>query len=395
MNRRYLQAISHLFGRTADGRSSEIIRHLNPLARTGPRIFVQVLLGMVILFSIAGFLTRSYRAERRNRALYHFQVGRTLAEQGQEPEAIEHYRAALSLARGNSEYQLALALALLGQGRLGEAEKYLNELLHNDPTNGIANSTMARIASQREDFNNAEMYYHRAIYGFWPTPSEHDRLQVRLELVDLLARAGAKQRLLAELILLQNELPEDTGIKKRVARLFLSADGPSRAAGIFRELLRENRQDAEAYVGLGEAEFVQRNYSSAQTALRNATRLNPNDPVASRMFGLANEILALDPTVRGLSVRERHRRSRELVRLALGKIEPCISVGQHLPSPTVQQAVETARDLLSRNTRPRRIEEATEANLSLAEQLWQARQDLCPSNADQDVAALVLAKLAQ
>src|SRR3989338_2827976 len=227
MNRRYLQAILHLFGRTANGHSSQIIRHLNPLARPGQRIFVQVLLGMVILFSIAGFLTRSYRAEKRNRALYHFQVGRTLAEQGQEPEAIEHYRAAPSPARGNSEDQLALALALLGEGRLGEAEKYLNELLHNDPTNGIANSTMARIASQREDFRNAEMYYHRAIYGFWPTPSEHDRLQARLELVDLLARAGAKQRLLAELILLQNELPEDTGIKKRVARLFLSADGPS------------------------------------------------------------------------------------------------------------------------------------------------------------------------
>lgn len=377
---------------------------MDPSAKTVPVLYIRVLLGLVLLFGIAGFLTSSYREDRETLASLHFDTARTLAQEGRATEAIAEYRAALSLSRGDFEYQLELALALMNEGNLNEAQRHLQELLVTDPTNAIPNWAMARIADRRDDVSTAETYFHRALYGFWPPeprPGSRPtapvtRIEAHFELVDMLARNDAKPRLLAELLLLANEIPEDAETRKRVARLFLRADSPSNSGVIFENLVRQDRQDWAAYSGLGDAEFAQANYLAARNAYRTANRLNPEDADTQARLAFSDQILDFDPTLRGLSSTERHRRSQELVRVALAKVEPCRPAELPLLGPDpVQEAMDSAREMLSQTRRPRNIADALETNLSLALQFWQARLELCPPAGDLDAADRILAKLAQ
>jgi len=377
---------------------------MNPSAKIVPVLYIRVVLGLVVLFGLAGFLTSSYREDRETLASLHFDTGKTLAREGREAAAIEEYRAALSLSRGDFEYQLELALALMNEGNLNEAERHLQELLVTDPTDAIPNWAMARIADRRDDVPTAETYYHRALYGFWPpepppgsqADAPGNRLEAHFELVDMLARSDAKPRLLAELLLLANELSEDAETRKRVARLFLRADSPSNAGAIYADLVAQDEKDWGAYSGLGDAEFAQENYVAARNAYRTANRLNPEDAVTQARLDFSNQILEFDPTLRGLSSTERHRRSVELVRAVLAKVELCRPAGMSLLVPDPRQPImDAAREMLAETRRPRNIADALEANLSLALQLWQARLELCPPGGNLDATDRVLTKLAQ
>jgi tetratricopeptide (TPR) repeat protein len=212
----------------------------------------------------------------------------------------------------------------------------------------------------------------------------------------MLARHDAKSRLQAELLLLENELPADAEARKRVARLFLRAESPSNAVVIFEAVVGANPGDWEAYSGLGDAQFALRNYLAAHDAYRVANRLNPEHAVTQARLGFASQILDSDPTLRGLSPAERHRRSRELLRAALAKVEPCQPVELPLLLPDqAREAMDSAREILSETPPPRNIAVALEANMALALDLWQARWELCPPAGDLDATDRVLAHLAQ
>ena len=73
----------------------------------------------------------------------------------------------------------------------------------------------------------------------------------RLELIDLLARQNSKEELLAELLPLEADNPKDLATRTKLGQLFLLADSPSRAAGIFRGILHESANNAVAYDGMG------------------------------------------------------------------------------------------------------------------------------------------------
>jgi len=364
------------------------------LGTTG--ILTAIFAAMAILFVAAGFLTGSYRALRQSEAMRAFRTGQDLAREGRAEEAIGLYRVALSLARDNPEYRLALALALQRVGQIEEAQTRLSELLQADPTNGVANFSLARIASQRGDIGSAETYYHRAIYGLWPTSAEANRLQARFELVELLAATKEKQKLQAELLMLQDEVADDPNRQKRVAQLFLLADSPSNAASLFRTVLSKDQQDAEAYAGLGEAEFQQSNLLAAQRAWRTATRLNPENSAIQQRLDLVSAIVAMDPTLPGLRASERYARSRRLLALALARLDLCVNTQQGEASPPVAQITADAQRRLAQRSRASQYQEIAEANSSLAIQVWQARQELCPQlSGGEEAVALLLNHLAR
>jgi Flp pilus assembly protein TadD len=73
--------------------------------------------------------------------------------------------ARLWVSRGQKDYALALAIALINLGRWEEAETHLTEVLQSDPTNGVANLMMARVSANRDRSAEAITCYHRAIYG--------------------------------------------------------------------------------------------------------------------------------------------------------------------------------------------------------------------------------------
>ena len=210
----------------------------------------------------------------------------------------------------------------------------------------------------------------------------------------MLVQQRADREVLAELLPLQDEAPDDIQTRKRIARLYLSAGSPSRALDLFKDILRQQPQDFDAYAGLGEAEFARGNYRTARTDFRAALRLNPEDEEIQKRLGVCETVLALDPTQRGLSSAEQYRRSLKLLELASDAMNRCVGAP---PPETAHDLAEKAGQALKRRVGSSRQEEVTETNLELAEQLWQARQKQCkqaPAEAEEPL-ALVIAKLAQ
>lgn len=310
---------------------------------------------------------------------------------GRYAEAVERFKDAISIDRDNRDYRLALADALLAAKNFMEAESTLSELLQRDSTDGDANLAMARVLVGESKIAEGISFYHRAIYGQWRTDAAQNRLKVRFELVDLLARQNAKEELLAELLPLQDAASADLQTRKRIGELFLSAGSPVRAADVFQDILRRDSENADAYAGLGEAEFARGNYQPARTDFLNASRLKPEDAGIRKRLELCEQIISLDPTRRGLASNERYQRSLKLVALALDEINRC----SRTSAP--QELVDSASKALKARVPELRQNAATEANLDLTEQLWQARGKDCASSvpASDDPLALLLAKIAQ
>jgi len=356
--------------------------------------FALVFLSMAALFAIDTFMAKMERSEKRREARRIFDEAQQLAAEGRNLEAIEQFRSGLSIARDNQEYELALARVLLDAGQLADAQTVVNEALERAPTSGAANLAMARILSRQGNAADASSYYHRAIYGRWNERAAEQRLQTRLELVDFLAQHGDKGELLAELLRLQDETVGDGALRSRLGHLFLAAGSPTRAAEDFREVLRQKPQNAEAYAGLGEAEFAERRYLAARAHFQIALRLRPDDPNTQRRLELCGQVLEMDPTRRGLETAERYRRSRRLMELALESASRC--TGSVLP-PALREMAGKAQAALGSRIRASQMDDATEANITLAEEIWQAGRKDCKQATTQaeEPLALVLAEVGQ
>ena len=346
---------------------------------------------------LVGFLNYYYRSERTARADRYFKAGNDLVLHDRNQEAVEQFRNALSVSRDNQDYRLALGLTLVTTGRLEEASVYLEEVLRRDPTNGRANLGLARIAARQERTADAVTCYHRAIYGVWPSDQAANQMQVRFELAAFLEKTGSKTQATAELLAILDRVPNDTAARKRVGRLLLDYGSPAQSADVFRGLVRANNRDAEAYSGLGAAEFAEERYVAAREAFRSALRWNPSDVTSQRELALCDRILELDPAVRGLDAPERYRRSAALLAAILGAVEQCLpKVGQRAEAQPLRTWADTARQLLARHPARRSYDTAAESDLSLAKELWAASQELCGAASGLDPATdRVLAALSR
>jgi len=355
--------------------------------------FALVFLAIAGLLVVDSFLARIDRAETRTEARHLYEEGTRLIQRGQNLEAVDRFRSAVSAERTNPEYQRALAAALLASGKPKDAEAVLTERLQRDPTDGFAALIMARALVQEGQFRAAVSYYHRAIYGQWENDLPGNRVKARFELVDLLASHDARQELLAELLPLQHEAPTDLATRRRIARLFTAAGSPSRAIEILRAVLRQDSRDGDAYAGLGEAELERGNDRRAVQYLQTAARLAPGDSQIASQLALANQILALDPTQRGLTLDEQLRRSRSLLEQVVLAADSCPAVRDSLASAQPDRRTNAGREPRSAAAR----QQATESNLDLAEALWDSLRRNCPGSLSPAVrpVAWVLDKIAQ
>jgi tetratricopeptide (TPR) repeat protein len=352
-----------------------------------------IVLAIAGLFAADTFLAKVVRAESQVEAAHLFDEGKRFLARRDYAAAISRLENALLIERENRDYVRALAQAQLAAGNLAAAETNLTDLLQNDPTDGLASLVMARALVKEARFMDAISYFHRAIYGNWEDHAEVNRVQARFELIDLLAQRNSKEELLAELLAVQDEAPADLPTRKRIGHLFLAAGSPTRAAEVFRGIFHDRPADADAWAGMGEAEFANANYRSAQKDFLTALRFDPGDKDARERLDLADRVLMLDPSIRGLSSAERFRRSRELLALTLEETSQCTAPA---PSPEWQQLSDQARKDLNERIRISRQDAASEDNLDLAEQLWQMRKTVCKAPAgSRDPLALVQARLAQ
>lgn len=358
------------------------------------RTLASVVLAIVALFSINTFLAKTERAESRVEAARFYANGQRLLEQGKSADAVEQFRSAISIERENQDYQLALGQALLATGRSADAEATLNDLLQRNPIGATNNLAMARVLAKEDRTDDAAFYYHRAIYGQWKQDAHANQLKVRFELTDLLSRQNSKEALLAELLPLQNDAPDDLATRKTLGHLFIAAGSPARAADTFRDMLRTQPQDSEAHTGLGDAEFARGNYRTARNEFREALHLRSTDQEAQVRLDLCDKVLELDPTQRGLSPEEQYRRSRKLVEQVMDEVSQCL--GGAASGPT-QELIKTVQDGLKKPVNTARRSAAFEDNLNWSDRLWRVRKTDCNQavRAYEEPLALVLAMLAR
>jgi CIC family chloride channel protein len=345
--------------------------------------------GLAVLLVI-GFLNYYYRSARTARADEYYKTGNELLRQDRDDEAVQQFRDALSAAPGNTQYRLALGLALAKDKHSTEAEGYLNALLKRDPENALANLGQARIAETQGEIGDAARLYRHAIDGSWPAGQDQNRMQARFELAALLKNNGQRTQAVAELLAALAPAARDTTMKKKIGQLLLSYGAPREAADVFRNITQMDDRDADAYAGLGEAELAMDNYQDARDAFQNAVQRNPADAASKMQLDLSDRVLALDPNARGLRAAARFDRSKELLQAEVKRFDAC------QPGAV---ASEQARKALTSQPRRRELDDAADMNLALAKDLWRQEQKLCGAphapNANDQAIERVLARLSR
>ncbi|MDQ2833441.1 MAG: tetratricopeptide repeat protein [Acidobacteriota bacterium] len=361
------------------------------------------MLVVIIALVIAGlatfdkFLATAQAVEGQHLAQQSHLDGLRLRRAGKIKEAVDALRKAYSLERRNTEYELELVDSLIAAGQIDRPELLIHDVLERQPNDGRANLLGAHLMLAEGEPDQAESYYHRAIHGEWPTDAVAHRVAVRMELVDFLAARGKRQDLLAELLVLQEKAGRDPATEERLARLFLVAGSPSRAADEYRAVIKQNPKDAAAYLGLGEAELQRGEYHLAHKAFLAASNYNPGEASIRRQVELSDTLAALDPTSRKLTSMEKYRRSLRILDLARSGLERCAAGNLALASDETRQLLASANDALTSTPPVEATNEIAENVLNLVERTWQARIEICgPAlSQDEDPLRLIMDRLAQ
>jgi tetratricopeptide (TPR) repeat protein len=351
----------------------------------------------VVLAAIVGLLlfdTALATVDVRQRKIFaarEFAAGQASIATGSIEQGIEQLREASTLDAENSTYGVGLAQAILADQRPADAEQMLLPLLELNPNDGATNLAMARVLEKEGRIEDAKSYYHRAIYGAWPRGADQNRTVARFELIDLLARTNAKQELLSELLPMQEDSTNSAAQRKRIAHLFVVAGSPSRAVTIYRDVLKKDSHDADAYVGLAEAALSLGDFTTARADLLAAQKLVPADSsVIQGRIVLTDSVTAMDPTQRGLSIQEQYRRSKNILRMTLASARSCLA----RQAPQVAAALDSATLQVSSASAVGQAQ-SIEQTLSLAEQLWGLRRSRCAPERDSGALALIHLRIGQ
>ncbi|MEP6494994.1 MAG: tetratricopeptide repeat protein [bacterium] len=363
-----------------------------PAASAGAFVatFVGIILITTLLLSFDLFLARIDRRESAGHAASEYRDGVMLLAGGKASDAVEHFAVAVSIDRGSVPYTLGLAEAMIGEDRIADAEATLKTLLDRAENDGAVNLAMARVMRRENRPSDATAYYHRAIFGRWNQDSLVRRMEARFELIDLLAQRGAARELLAELLPLEATSPDSVALRRRLGQLFIEAGSPARAANMFRDVLRRDPLDVDAYAGMGEAALAVGNFRAARADLAEALRLRPTDARIADRLAIADTALTNDPAARGLSTSERYARSRALLRRTMAAVESC-------PVLSRTSLADSARVLIAADASPRGFEPASDVMLAVASDLWTNRPAGCAvvGGASNDVLRFLQNRLTQ
>jgi tetratricopeptide (TPR) repeat protein len=371
---------------------------LNKAAVT-PRLALITIIALVIagLAALDKFLANAQEAEVHRLAQRSYADAFRLRDAGKLNEAIEAFRKAHALERRNTAYELALVESLIAAKKTDQAELLIRDALERQPNDGRANLFAARLMIAKARSADAESYYHRAVYGDWPSDAAARRVSARMELTDFLAARGKRKELLAELLPLEEEARGNPAAERHLAQLFLIAGSPSHAADEYRALIKQNPKDAAAYEGLGDAELQLGDYGSAHEAFLACAAYRLTDPTIRQRLQLSSKLMALDPTPRQLTSIEKYRRSVQILDLARSDLERCIANHPATNSEEARPLLTSASALLAKKPRTGSTDELSEEALGLSEETWRVRRKLCGQalSPDEEALRLIIEQIAQ
>lgn len=354
-----------------------------------PKTLLTVVVGGVVgLFLLGTLLTQHYYRVRTDTAARHYAAGQALVSQQRDADAVEQFRAAVSLV-GRDDYRIALGLALARAGRTLEARTYLAEVVARAPRNGAVHLALARMARGEGRVDAAIAEYREALVSTWPTDDDPERIQAAFELVDVLSSTGQVALAITRLQQIAVQAGEPATLE-RVGRRLLEMRAAHEAADVYGRMVTLAPLDAASHAGMGEAAFAQHQYEAARAAFAKAVALDGSDVQSRARLALCEQVLSLDPSQRVRSRRERVSRTHRLLGATLAALDRC-QPQEAAAEDTEQLAI--ARSLVAAGrSRPLTDDQAEEA-LDLATSLWEHAAANCPIGADDEALARVFARL--
>ena len=375
------------------------VASLKLLTRRPPVIVAGLAVVTVLAFLGVNRLVKRFREQEKALARHLYEHGVEAQNAGQPERAVADFRAALSYARDNFDYQLGLARALRDTGRTAESETYLISLWERTPQEGAVNLALGRLFAREQLFDKTIQYYHNAIYGLWPGDPETRRRDTEFELITFLLQHRAYPQAQAELITVAAALPDDPGLRIRVAQLFAQAQDYEHALAQFQQVLRADRDNQAALYGAGQAAFHLGRYRTAQGYLRSAVRRDPQNTQPARSLKIATLVLDADPSAPRISDAERSRRGRAAFQVAGERLDSCaktkeIDLSPRSPSGGLPALKAQWLDMAPKaaKLRPPRHDGALDEIMDLVFEIEQQTQAICGTPDGLDQALLLLSQ---
>jgi chloride channel protein, CIC family len=319
------------------------------------------------------------RSRRSDLGIEAYRNGERLLAQGQVDEAVLAFRNALAHTPNNVKLRAALGLALVESGHLDDASSYLSEAARVDPANGRVWIGLAKTALARGEKGQALGFFKRALSKDWPTQEESLRRSAQLEYAALLSDAGRSNEAISLLLQMIEQCGDDPALGKKAADAVKAIGSPEQAEEAYARLARRFPVDASVWLSLGDARFVADKDAPALDAYRRAKEADPENAEAQRAVARVEDALRIDPTRRGLSVRERARRWDEILQRVLVAVAACG------PSPEIEKA----KPLLKKRAVSL---EVSDRKMDTALSIWKGAAASCKTDA---VLSHVLARLVE
>jgi chloride channel protein, CIC family len=319
------------------------------------------------------------RTRRSDLGIAAYRNGERLLAQGQVEEAVSAFRNALAHAPQDVKSRAALGLALVQSGHFNDASSYLFGVVKADPQNGPVWMGLAEISLAGGDKKQALQLYRQALSKEWPAPEELRRRSAQLKYAGLLRDAGRRSEAISLSLSMIEQRGDDPALAKRAADIVKAIGTPEQVEEAYAALASHFPADASVWLRLGDARFAAEKDMPALDAYRRATKADPENADARQAAARVEDVLRVDPTRRGLSVRERARRWDEILQRVLAAVAACG------PSPEIEKA----KPLLKKRVVSL---EVSDQKMETAISIWKGAGAPCKTDA---VLTHVLAKLGE
>jgi tetratricopeptide (TPR) repeat protein len=204
-----------------------------------------------------------------NNYLGHYGLGVTLAEDGKTEQAIEHYKAALSLKPDFTDVRFNLAKALAERGTFREAMPHYDEVLKSKPGDADVYNSLGLALAEHGNLEQAVRVYRSGL-DFNPKNAHlHSNLGVAL------LQQGQLDKAFKELQVALDLLPVSE-THNNMGMLLASKDQLVEAIEHYNEAIRLDPGNAKAYFNLGNAFLVQSKLEESAASYRRAISIKPD-----------------------------------------------------------------------------------------------------------------------
>jgi tetratricopeptide (TPR) repeat protein len=254
------------------------------------------------------------------------------------------------------------------------------------------NLSLARLAAQQGEVQEAVRYYQSALYGRWPNDRLDQRRQVRLELVRFLLAHQQQYLATSELYVLENRTPDSVAAHIELAKLFAEANDLLHAFEEYAAASRLDGSNVEALTAAGHLAFQVGNYRLAEQYLRAAQEANPDSQETHQLLTLTRAVLSSDPWLPHLTQWYRQKRLEAGLEVSLKRVEDCLSDTSDSKAIAELQSLKTEAisAIKSWKTKAPSDIDAVKTGVDLIFRMEQTASGACGSPSDRDQAWLLI-----